>query len=65
MPSPWVVVAVCRWHAQCLFMPVHVSDGTLDFRIGTMALHQVLLWQDLPRLHNCCTEVAGGPIELL
>ena len=40
-PSLWVVVVVCGGHARRLFMPVHVSDGTLNFGIGATALCQV------------------------
>ena len=64
-PSPWVVVAVCRWHTQRLFMPLHVSDSRLYFRIRAAVSHQALLWRDLLGFHDGCTEIAGSPIELL
>ena len=35
-PSLQVIVAVGGQHTRCLFMPLHVSDGTLDFRIRVM-----------------------------
>ena len=64
-PSLWVVAAVSGWHTRHLFMPLHVSNGTLNFRIRVKASHWALLWRDLLRFHDGCTEVAGGPIELL
>ena len=64
-PSPWVVVAVHRWHTWCLFMTVHIGDGRFYFQIRAPVSCQVLLWQDLLGFHNGCTEIAGGPIEFL
>ena len=65
VPSSWVVVLVRGSYTRCLFMPLHISNGRLYLRIRAMASHQVLLWWDLLRFHDGCTEVAGGPIELL
>ena len=43
----------------CMF-----SDGTLDLGIQMTASCRGLLWQDLSRFHDGCTEVAGSPVEL-
>ena len=65
MPSLWVVVAVSGRRTGYLFIPLHVSNCTLDFRIGVMTPRWVLLWWDLSRFHDGCTKVTGSPIELL
>ena len=64
-PSLWVVVVVRGQYTQCLFMPLHISDGRLYLRIRVTVSHWALLWWDLLRFHDGCTEDAGGPIELL
>ena len=64
-PSLRVIVAVSGQHTQHLFMPLHFSNGTLDFRIRAMTPHQALLQRDWSRFHDGCTEVTGSPIELL
>ena len=63
--AAFLLVPLSGWRLWCLFVPLHIGNSVLYFRIWTAIPCGVLLGQSLLRSSDGCTEVAGSPVELL